>query len=347
MTRICLYEYFTSGGLWGAGRHADISQSANLLAEGRAMASALAADLAAIDDTDIICLRDARLSDWRPPGCRTVDVGDEHRDLELLAGLAANSDWTIVIAPEIGGALSERCRRVVAGGGRLLGPSPSLVALASDKQRTALHLAAAGVPVPRGVEHLAGQPWPPDFYYPAVWKPLDGAGSELVELVSGPKSQTAAPTGRLGRLEAFQHGLPASVSFLCGPSGRVALPPCSQRLTSDGHFRYLGGTTPLPALLAARAKCLAERAMVALEGAFGYLGIDLVLGDCDNGADDCVLEINPRLTTSYIGLRAACEHNLAHAMLHIVRGEDDTNLTFRTQPITFSASGQVQRKDEG
>lgn len=347
MTRICLYEFFTSGGLWamtgsaGAGHPERI---ANLVAEGCAMASALAADFGAIDDAEVICLRDARLRDWRPSGCRIVDVGDARDDVRLLAHLAATSDWTLVIAPEAGGALAERCRRVVASGGRLLGPAPALVALASDKQRTAARLAAAGVPVPRGIEHQAGQPWPRDFRYPAVWKPLDGAGSEWVELIANDQSPSTAPAGLLGRLEVFQPGMPASASFLCGPNRRVALPPCSQRLSGDGHFRYLGGTTPLPGPLAARAARLAERAVATLAGAFGYLGVDLILGDCDDGADDCVIEINPRLTTSYIGLRAACQQNLAHAMLRLAQGADAMNLTFRPETVTFSAAGELDPK---
>lgn len=348
VTSICLYEYFTSGGLWDATHCVDASptkQQASIIAEGRAMASAVAADLAAIDDAEIICLRDARLSDWRPQGCRTIDVGDAEDDAQLLSESAATSDWTIVIAPETGGALSERCRRVVASGGRLLGPSPSLVALASDKQRTAVRLAAAGMPVPLGIEHPAGQPWPPDFRYPAVWKPLDGAGSERIELISDHQSPSTAAAGRLGRLEVFQPGLPASVSFLCGSRWRVALPPCSQRLSGDGHFRYLGGTTPLPATLAARATQLAERAMSSLDGAIGYLGVDLILGDRDDGADDCLIEINPRLTTSYIGLRAACQQNLALAMLRLAHGADAINLTYRPETITFSAAGGLDAKE--
>jgi tyramine---L-glutamate ligase len=353
--RVCLFEHFTSGGRAGDGCvvNSDGFTSLNrMAAEGRAMASALAEDLAAIRGVEVVCLRDARLSDWRPSGCRVVDVSGAAQRTELLGELAAKTDWTVVIAPETGGVLTERCERVVATGGRLLGPPPALVALASDKHQTAQHLSAAGVAVPRGVVHQAGRPVPRDFSYPAVWKPLDGAGSELVELISRADSPSSAPAGRLGRLEVFQPGIPASVALLCGPNCRLALPPCSQQLSNDGRFRYLGGTTLLPAPLAARATRLAERAIVALPGAFGYIGVDLVLGACDDGADDCVIEINPRLTTSYVGLRAACNQNLAHALLNIAQGAGDAMLTFRTAPLTFSATGRVEgsgarMKDEG
>ena len=38
-----------------------------------------------------------------------------------------------------------------------------------------------------------------------------------------------------------------------------------------------------------------------------------MLGDDPAGADDVVIEINPRLTTSYLGLRRLARDNLADA----------------------------------
>jgi predicted ATP-grasp superfamily ATP-dependent carboligase len=142
-------------------------------------------------------------------------------------------------------------------------------------------------------------------------------------------------------LERFCPGTPASVSFLCGLDGlRIALPACRQRLSDDGCFRYLGGELPLPAELARRAPAVAERAVSALPGEFGYLGVDLVLGEASDGADDVVIEINPRLTTSYIGLRAAVEENLAASMLDIAKGIEPPQVEAR-QFVRFDADGSV------
>jgi predicted ATP-grasp superfamily ATP-dependent carboligase len=78
----------------------------------------------------------------------------------------------------------------------------------------------------------------------------------------------------------------------------------------------------------------------ALPGAFGYLGVDLVLGESADGADDFVIEINPRLTTSYIGLRAAVEENLAAAMLDIAEGIELPQVEVH-QFVRFDADGNV------
>ena len=53
----------------------------------------------------------------------------------------------------------------------------------------------------------------------------------------------------------------------------------------------------------------------------GYVGVDLVLGREPDGSEDVVIEINPRLTTSYVGLRAAARTNLAEAMWQVAQGE--------------------------
>ena len=69
----------------------------------------------------------------------------------------------------------------------------------------------------------------------------------------------------------------------------------------------------------------------------GYLGIDLVLGQAVDGSEDVVIEINPRMTTSYIGLRQAATGNLARAMLNVAAGHT-AELSFRAEPLRFSVS---------
>jgi predicted ATP-grasp superfamily ATP-dependent carboligase len=142
------------------------------------------------------------------------------------------------------------------------------------------------------------------------------------------------------RLEEFCPGLPASVAFLCGPRQAWPLPPCEQRLSADGRFSYLGGRLPLAPALAARAISLGRRALAALPQALGYVGLDLVLGGDPDGGQDVVIEVNPRLTTSYIGLRGAAESNLAQAMLDIAEDREPA-LRFSSAEIQFDAEGAV------
>ena len=83
-------------------------------------------------------------------------------------------------------------------------------------------------------------------------------------------------------------------------------------------------------------------AIEALPEPTGYLGIDLVLGPDPGGADDVVIEINPRLTTSYVGLRAAAAEgvNLAAAMLDVRLGRRPW-LSFQPVGLQFDPDGRV------
>jgi predicted ATP-grasp superfamily ATP-dependent carboligase len=85
---------------------------------------------------------------------------------------------------------------------------------------------------------------------------------------------------------------------------------------------------------------LANRALTSMPSVVGYVGVDLVLGSEPNGQEDAVIEINPRLTSSYIGLRAAAQSNLADAMWRIAQG-DLPQIDFSNRPIEFDTSGSV------
>jgi hypothetical protein len=230
-------------------------------------------------------------------------------------------------------------------------------------------LRAAGVPTPQGRALSAGEPLPQDFPYPAVVKPRFGAGSLGVRLVPSPADTgTAAgscwerPSWRCGpggtaglsssagghrelRIERYCPGLPASIAWLCGPGVRVPLPACRQRLSDDGTFRYLGGSVPLPDRLCDRARRLTAPAIELLGDAVGYVGIDVVLGENPSGRDDYVIEINPRLTTSYVGLRALCRDNLAGGMLAAAAGRRPAP-AFGTGPIDFQAAGATAARGD-
>jgi hypothetical protein len=80
--------------------------------------------------------------------------------------------------------------------------------------------------------------------------------------------------------------------------------------------------------------------VAALPQPRGYIGVDLVLGAAADGSGDRMIEINPRLTTSYVGLRVAAKTNLAAAMLAVIQG-DTPNLSFRAGPVEFAADGTI------
>lgn len=333
---VFLYEWITGGGL--------VEQSgrlpATLLAEGSAMISALAADFAAQDDCYVTVLRDVRLREPALTQCRIVEVDSDRDRQKQFDRLAAEADYTLAVAPEFDGILRQAAARVRSVGGRSLNSGDEFLEIASSKQFTADRLAAAGIAVPYARIYDADETrLPRDFAYPAVLKPIDGAGSQHTYLVEGPLDEPE-PYPWPRRLEKFVPGRAASVAVLCGPNSRHALPACWQYLSTDGRLGYRGGAVIQEPLPAARAQRLALAALDALPAAHGYVGVDLVLGDAADGSEDVVIEINPRLTTSYVGLRAAMPTNLAEAMLAVAEGRP-VDLSEPPEPIEFAATGET------
>lgn len=337
--RILIYEYITGGGLLS--EDADCLQA--LLPEGEAMLAALSEAFAAVRGTYVHVLRDARLPEATT---RVADVHLVHRapdELPTLRKLTTDADWTVLIAPEIDGVLLQRTRLVEQSGGRLLSPSAQVVDLCADKLRTAVHLRKARVAVPpsirvKAVGGLADLPT--TFRYPAVLKRIDGAGSVGLRPVENAGSRFRVNSGKW-MLETFMPGLPASTAVLCGPNGHVVLPPFVQHI-EDETFRYLGGSRLMDPALSLRARRLATSVVHALPEPQGYLGIDMVLGADASGKDDAVIEVNPRPTTSLVGLCAIARTNVAEAMLAVARGKPIA-LEWSDDPVSFSADGTVNR----
>lgn len=339
MRSVFVYEFITGGGCWTLGGE---PPSGSLLAEGAAMRDALLADIAAVSSIEEIhLLHDVRLPQLTlptPTGQFWHRVNNAREELQQLTAIAELVDGVIIIAPEFSQLLAQRVELLESLGSRVLSPNSEWVRLCSDKHRTCEHLTQHGVRAPRGLSflqlrssHLSSD------LFPAVLKPNDGAGSQFVQLLGSPAEIRDCELSAAGswRLEKYHPGLPVSVSLLAGPRGFIALQPCTQHLSDDARFTYRGGVTPLPSQLAARAKTLALAAAATLPLTKGYLGIDMVLGSAENGSQDVVIEINPRLTTSYLGLRQACEQNLAEAMLKWAAGEP-VELSWRPQTFEFA-----------
>lgn len=313
--RVFVYEYLTARGVG-----ADPADALHpMYREGRAMRDAVAADFGAL------------------PGCEVVTLDTD--EPAAFAAHAASADWSLVIAPEFDGILATRCRWVHAAGGRLLGPDPAAVELTADKLALHDHWRAHGVPTPATTDR------PPTACeaFPVVWKPRHGCGSTATYLLRDrfelAHAVAAAEYDGPMILQEFVPGLAASVAFLCGPAGNVPLLPAAQHLSDDGRFRYHGGELPLQPNLAARAVAIADRAVSCVRGLCGYVGVDLILGD----ERDVAVEINPRLTTSYVGLRALAVGNLAGDMIHLAAGGGRRQVRWHDGPVRFAPDGTVVR----
>lgn len=308
--RVFVYEYLTARGV---GREPG-SPDHGMYREGLAMRDAVAADFGRIPGVEVVL---------NPPAepCAAVLIAPETDG--VLAGLADASD---------------------TAGFRRLGPTVGAIRLTTDKLALAEHWRSHGIPTPATTDR---EPTPCEAF-PVVWKPRDGAGSAntfrlnaALELAAAKARLRAGnPTGPM-ILQEFVPGEAASVAFLCGPGGNVPLLPSSQVLSDDGRFTYRGGELPMPPDLSARAVRLGQRAVDCVPGLLGYVGVDLVLGGAADGSRDFAIEINPRLTTSYVGLRQLAAFNLAAALMASAQGGEFGPLRWTAGRVRFGPAGTV------
>jgi predicted ATP-grasp superfamily ATP-dependent carboligase len=296
---------------------------------------------------------------------------------EAFRRALAHVDAVWIIAPETGRCLESLTRAALAAARRVLGSLPDAIGIAASKLRTLERLREAGIPavpaaaltaprweegcrhLPRGVYGRSARSRESDgraraarapvlpaqamqWEFPLVVKPDDGVGCEGVGLVRapvelGPAWHRARKHSRSVVVQPYVTGAPASVSLLVAAGGR-ALPLALQRqhVETGAEFAYHGGEVPLASLQAEGAKEAARAACEALPGLAGLVGVDLIL----TSAGPIVLEVNPRLTTSYLGLRQITRANLAALALRALEGGLPPRVSLRGA-VQFTSAGQV------
>lgn len=269
----------------------------------------------------------------------------------LLDRLARNADLILLIAPETDGCLERLLVGLAAWRSKLISPSLEFVSLTSNKNDLAQSLldggfqhATNGMSLSSFVQDRATK-FPARF--PVVVKPADGAGSEGVWLIQDRtqlegllKSFPVCENLGKYRIEQFVNGVAVSVSVIAssGSNSPVLCPGNSltatersavdestlilkslrQQFGRQPFGNYLGAVDDLSPLQIERAQDLVSRLLPFLPVATGYFGVDIVLGE--GGAEcDTVIEVNPRLTMSYMELRKIYAGNLA---LEMVRRSD-------------------------
>ncbi len=310
----------------------------SLQAEGWAMLSAVVDDLARIEGVRVATLLAESFVSATKIDAEIVRSNNEEES--NFRRLASHADATLVIAPEFDRILEDRCRWTIEAGGTWLGCPLETIRLTSDKLALFQQFKEHHVPTPETI--LLSKLSVAEVAFPIIIKRRDGAGSLSMQVIRDTVelSDLAAQDGYLA--QPFVAGLPCSLSFLVGPRQTVPLVPSLQRLGDD--LSYHGGEISLPPDLATRVTRLAEQAVCSVEGLGGYVGVDLVLGV---DGHDYAIEINPRLTTSYVGLRKLARTNLAEAMLKILSGKPVESLPWLSDRVRFFPDGRTERVAQG
>jgi tyramine---L-glutamate ligase len=227
----------------------------------------------------------------------------------------ADAVWPI--APESRGVLATLTNLAFDSGRTLLGCAPAAVQLCTSKRATCEHLRAAGIIAVPTYGDIAAVPAQIETL---VIKPDDGAGCVDTHLVCRADalawwSNNYHP-GYV--LQPYLPGDALSLSLLCR-DGRCQILACNRQRVrvADGRFHFDGVRVNEVHDSNDQLAGLAGQIAAAIPGLWGYVGVDLIL----TVEGPVVLEVNPRLTTSYAGLRRALHCNPAALVLGLMQNQ--------------------------
>ena len=240
---------------------------------------------------------------------------------EIYRSILLKSDAVLIIAPETNGILAKLTEIAEDTRIPLLCCNTSSVKVASNKATCDRIFRQAGLPTPatRLTNFASAGQAASELGYPLVLKPLDGTGCEGVCLVAN-SSELVESLALLRKvtchdqilLQSFIRGTHASASLLVTQGRSIPLSLNQQIIHPGRPFSYSGGVIPLEHPASQLAFDLAQAAVAAIPGLRGYVGVDMIL-EQDRG---WLIEINPRITTSYVGLHRILSQNLACAIWH-------------------------------
>jgi tyramine---L-glutamate ligase len=341
--KVFVAEFVCGGGL---ARQATNEIPASLRREGAAMLAAIVADMSQIAET--VVPLDARFETalgrlvTSAPTVKMFRIEPDKSIWSQWVDAARGCDSAIVVAPERDGMLSQAVAMLRAGGVDVIAGSGDFLRAASDKLQTAKVLLAAGIAHPRYVATS-------DMRYESevatssrfVMKPRDGCGTQHIQTFNDYLAALAELTDDK-ILQPWVDGRAISISLIANGSGQTFLPAVSQELSS-GTCEYTGGIGPLDEDIQRRATLLAARVIAAMPPtARGFVGLDLLIGE--RPSEDCVIEINPRLTTSYVGLRRMIQGNLAARLVELESGPIVCQAT--VESVRWDCDGRVWVDDQ-
>ncbi len=342
--RIFVSEFVCSGA-W-PGRLDETS----LLREGRAMLGAVATDFARIGGVEVTSTWDRRLGEVPVDSVSWELIESRDQESAAFRRLAAESDATFLISPELDRELAKR-RRIIDEVDRVcIGPSAAAIDLCSNKLATYRFLANHRIPAVQ-TEFLAPNAGGRKFNFPIVAKPIDGAGSQDIQRISNVADlaeffESHAFRNRTDRFvcQPLTMGQAVSVACLVLPeSGSTfVFPIAAQHLSDQQRFTYLGGEIPVGLSADATDSIVRSVRSVCekLPGVRGYMGFDFIVPD--NSGVPLLVDINPRLTTSYLGYRELCSQNIAELLIN--RDSFAPSVTWNEGAIEFTSDGKVTVK---
>lgn len=249
--------------------------------------------------------------------CIAINKNDDVWQIWLAQMQTADAVW--LIAPESGGILkkltqmAEKPKLNGLHGPLILGCGLASIEVASNKMVTYLALEAAGI---ASIPTYTFESWPKSHW---IWlaKPKDGVGCSDTACFNNPDDLQDWIEDNHKQLthviQAFQPGDAASISCVMQHGNAQLLSCNTQHIEINNQLlSYSGGVINGMRDYWPQFEFIANKIAQALPDLAGYVGIDVIV----DGEEIIVVEINPRLTTTYVGIRESIGNNPAELIIN-------------------------------
>ncbi len=303
--KLFISEYVCSGA-W-----TETLDDSTLLAEAKGMLLAALSDFSSEPDIRISTTWDSRLGPFPLPDIEVIVVETPEEEHAAFTQQIQSSNAAFIIAPEFSSLLADRCEYVNAAGKTLIGPDLTTIQIFADKLATYEFLTSRNIPTIQTFKTNHLESTQTHF----VHKPRFGAGSVATRIITHDQLPKISMTSEFGPmlLQPYLEGTPLSLSVLAGPRSIDLLPLTRQHLSTDGALKYTGCTLPAESSLQKRAEALVQQVIDMTANLRGYLGFDLLY--LPHTDELLIVEVNPRLTTSYLAYRQLTSDNLLARLL--------------------------------
>ncbi|MHC1592246.1 MAG: ATP-grasp domain-containing protein [Candidatus Helarchaeales archaeon] len=322
MPKVFIFEFFSGGGL------SDREIPGSILSEGFAMLATALEEFSHLDDIELITTLDYRIHEYQRllTAKWVIRIDPNDNFINVLENVLDNSfDGFLFIAPETGDILYNLTRIFEKRGIPNLGCRSDAIKLTRNKYKTLKTLEKLGFTVPKSMllsineETLTIFEKGKSLGIPFVIKPIDGISGiglrlihDLTELREGLDVILKESPEPWVLLQEYIKGVNVSVSLISRKEEIFPLTLNYQDINLEREdTEYQGGYLPFEHERKDEIMNVAINIIKKIPGLENYVGIDFVVNE--NGI--YFMEINPRLTTSFIGICTAAPFNVARLIM--------------------------------
>lgn len=311
--KIFVCEFITGGGFNGS----DLSPE--LAEQGQQMRDALLQDLSRLPYQTITTV-DIRLVP--PVDCDTCHVVNAKDDVwQIWGGAIQEADAVWLIAPETDGYLERMTALALEHSKVIIGCGLTAVTIFSSKLACCQLLKQTNIAT---LDTYLFTEWPKTANVQWIAKPEDGAGCEetvyfdaVTELERWMLLSNRVETHVI---QPYIKGQAASISCVMY-KGKANVLSCNKQLIDidNNNLIYRGCIINGMRQHWEEFEMLANKVAQLLPDLAGYIGIDIIVSDAEKIT---VVEVNPRLTTSYVALQEATGYNPAELIIRSLTQEN-------------------------